>query len=306
MFPTLLAPAATDAARLQSRSNRRLSNGRWLALGTALIVAPWGAAQADDGRIFEWTSNTLGYRYGKDFTNPNNPNDISKNIYSFSHADGYRYGSNFFHLDVLESDNNDPRKGTNEGSSEVYGVFRSQLFASRVFDLPQGKGLVKDHAFTFGFDASRNNNRASAKKRALVFGPTIKFNSPGVLDLSLFYYREKNHSGIPNVKHPDHTFDATYMVNLTWLRPFQLGDHGAKFQGFMNYTGEKGEDYNDNDTAPETLIRTSLMFATLPGTKRQPNFWVGVGYEYWHNKFGVDGGRGSRTSTPTVNLEFTF
>ena len=42
------------------------------------------------------------------------------------------------------------------------------------------------------------------------------------------------------------------------------------------------------------------------GAKRKPNLWLGVGYEYWHNKFGVDGGRGSRTSTPTVNLEFTF
>ena len=300
------AMTALGAARPQPRSSRRLSNGRRFALGTALVLAPLGMAQAEDDRFFEWTSNTLGFRYGKGFTNPNNPHDISKRIFSFSHADGYRYGSNFFHLDVLQSDSDDPRKGTDHGSSEVYGVFRSQLFASRVFDVPQGKGLIKDHALTFGFDASRNNNVASAKKRALVIGPTLKFNGPGVLDLSLFYYREKNHSGIPNVKHPDHTFYPTYMVNLTWLRPFQLGDHGAKFQGFLNYTGEKGEDYNDNDTAPETLVRTSLMFATLPGTKRQPNLWLGVGYEYWHNKFGVDGGRGTRTSTPTVNLEFTF
>ncbi len=277
-----------------------------LALGAALMAAgPTGFA-AEDGKFFEWMNNSVGFRYGQQFTNPNNPNKFAKRAYSFTHADGYRYGSNFFNLDVFLSDSRDPRKGTDHGGSEVYAVYRHQLFASRVFDQPLGTGLIKDYAFTFGFDANRNNNLASAKKRALVFGPTLKFNGAGVLDLSLMYYREKNHSGIPNAKHPDHTFDATYMVNLTWLKPFQLGEHDAKFQGFVNYVGEKGEDYFDKDTAPETLMRTSLMVAAMPGAKRKPNLWLGVGYEYWHNKFGVDGGRGSRTSTPTVNLEFTF
>ncbi|PJG57997.1 nucleoside-binding protein [Aeromonas cavernicola] len=301
----LSVTTAIEAASSQPRT-RRLSNICRCALSTALVLAPLGVAQAKEDRLFEWTNNTLGFRYGNGFTNPNNPRDISKRIFNVSHADGYRYGSNFFNLDLLQSDSNDPRKGSTHGSREVYGLFRSQLFASRIFDWQQGSGLVKDYAFTFGFDASRNNNLGSAKKRALLFGPTVKFNGPGVLDLSLFYYREKNHSDLPNVKYPDHIFDTTYMLNLAWLRPFQLGDHSAKFQGFLNYTAEKGKDYNNNDTAPETLIRASLMFAMVPGTKRQPNLWLGMGYEYWHNKFGVDGGRGTRTSTPTVNIEFTF
>ncbi|NWL75529.1 nucleoside-binding protein [Pseudomonas taiwanensis] len=277
-----------------------------LALGAALLATGQTGFAAEDGKIFEWVNNSVGFRYGQQYTNPNNPNKFAKRTYSFTHADGYKYGSNFFNLDVFLSDSRDPRKGTDHGGSEVYAVYRHQLFASRVFDQPLGTGLIKDYAFTFGFDANRNNNLASAKKRAIVFGPTLKFNGAAVLDLSLMYYREKNHSGIPSAKHPDHTFDATYMVNLTWLKPFQLGAHDAKFQGFVNYVGEKGEDYFDKDTAPETLMRTSLMVAAMPGAKRKPNLWLGVGYEYWHNKFGVDGGRGSRTSTPTVNLEFTF
>ncbi|HCI3970627.1 TPA: nucleoside-binding protein [Pseudomonas aeruginosa] len=271
--------------------------------GAAALIALVGAGES---MALEWMSNSVGFRYGQQFTNPNNPDKFAKRIYSFIHADGYRYGSNFFNLDVFLSDNRDPRKGTDHGGSEVYAVYRHQLYASRVFDRPLGTGLVKDYAFTLGFDASRNNNLASAKKRALVFGPTLKFNGPGVLDLSLLYYREKNHFGVPGARHPDHTFDTTYMLNLTWMRPFKVGNHAAKFQGFVNYVGEKGEDYNDKDTAAETLVRTALMVAALPGDKRQPNLWLGVGYEYWHNKFGVDGGTGSRTSTPTLNMEFTF
>ncbi|WP_254874785.1 helix-turn-helix domain-containing protein [Pseudomonas aeruginosa] len=179
--------------------------------GAAALIALVGAGES---MALEWMSNSVGFRYGQQFTNPNNPDKFAKRIYSFTHADGYRYGSNFFNLDVFLSDNRDPRKGTDHGGSEVYAVYRHQLYASRVFDRPLSTGLVKDYAFTLGFDASRNNNLASAKKRALVFGPTLKFNGPGVLDLSLLYYREKNHFGVPGARHPDHTFDTTYMLNL--------------------------------------------------------------------------------------------
>lgn len=271
--------------------------------GATVALALFSAGEA---AALEWMNNSVGFRYGQQFTNPNNPNKFAKRIYSFTHASGYQYGSNFFNLDVFLSDNRDPRKGTDHGGSEVYAVYRHQLFASRVFDQKQGDGLIKDYAFTAGFDVNRNNNRASSNKRAIVFGPTLKFNTVGVLDLSLLYYRERNQTGIPGARHEEMTSDGTYNLNLTWLRPFQVGDHAAKFQGYINHVGEKGEDYNNKDTAAETLMRTSLMVAARPGKNIKPNLWFGVGYEYWHNKFGVDGGRGSRTSTPTLNMEFSF
>ena len=254
----------------------------------------------------EWMNNSVGFRYGQQFTNPNNPDAFSKRIYSVTHASGYQYGSNFLNLDVFLSDSRDPRKGTDHGGSEVYAGYRHQLYASRVFDTPLGTGLIKDYALTLGFDANRNNNFASAKKRALVLGPTLKFNTVGVLDLSLMYYKERNHSGIPGAKESDHTFDDTYLLNLTWMRPFEIGSHAAKFQGFINHVGNKGEDFHGRDTAAETLMRSALMVAVRPGKRVTPNLYLGVGYEYWHNKFGVDGGRGSRTSTPTLNMEVTF
>lgn len=113
--------------------------------GAAALIALVGAGES---MALEWMSNSVGFRYGQQFTNPNNPDKFAKRIYSFTHADGYRYGSNFFNLDVFLSDNRDPRKGTDHGGSEVYAVYRHQLYASRVFDRPLGTGLVKDYAFT--------------------------------------------------------------------------------------------------------------------------------------------------------------
>lgn len=274
-----------------------------IAQGITAVLALANIGQAS---AFEWMNNSVGFRYGQEFTNPKNPEYIAKRIYTFTHADGYRYGSNFLNIDVFLSDSNDLRKGTDHGGSEVYAVYRHQLFSSRLFDRPLGAGLIKDYALTMGFDANRNNNRASSNKRSIVFGPTLKFNTVGVLDFSVLYYREHNQTGIPGARHEEVTFDGTYNLNLTWMRPFQTGNHAAKFQGVLSHTGEKGQDYNDNDTAAETLMRTSLMFAARPGKNIKPNVWFGVGYEYWHNKFGVDGGQGSRTSAPTVNMEISF
>lgn len=77
-----------------------------------------------------------------------------------------------------------------------------------------------------------------------------------------------------------------YMLNLTWRNS----------RGSSITSGEKGEDYRGRDTAPEALMRSALMVAVRPGKSVKPNLYLGVGYEDWHNKFGVDGGRGSRAS----------
>lgn len=174
-------------------------------------------------------NNSVGFRYGQQFTNPNNPNEFSKRIYSFTHASGYQYGSSFLHLDVFLSDSRDRAKGTDHGGSEVYAVYRHQLYASRVFDRPLGTGLIKDYALTLGFDANRNSNLASAKNAPWCSGRPW-FNTVGVLDLSLMYL-QKQPFRYPGAKDPNHTFDDTYMLNLTWMRPFEIGNHGAKFRG---------------------------------------------------------------------------
>lgn len=253
----------------------------------------------------EWMSNSVGFRYGQQFTNPNNPDKFAKRIYSFTHADGYRYGSNFFNLDVFLSDNRDPRKGTDHGGSEVYAVYRHQLYASRVFDRPLGTGLVKDYAFTLGFDASRNNNLASAKKRALVFGPTLKFNGPGVLDLSLLYYREKNHFGVPGAPsrpHLRHHLHAQPDLDAAVQGRQPCGEvpglrqlRGREGRGLQRQ-GHRGG--NPGPHRPDGRRPARRQAPAEPVARRR--------LQYWHNKFGVDGGTGSRTSTPTLNMEFTF
>lgn len=76
----------------------------------------------------DWSDTYLGYRYGTKFAEPFNPNDIAKNIFNLNHASGYKYGSNFFNVDMLLSDEKDPAgAGSTNGAHEVYVVYRNTL-----------------------------------------------------------------------------------------------------------------------------------------------------------------------------------
>lgn len=275
------------------------------ALALAVSAAPQLSAAT-------WSDTYIGYRYGTQFTEPNNPEDIEKHVLQLTHASGYTYGQNFFNLDLLQSDGNDRANGSDKGAVEAYLTYRHQLHLGKVFDTDLAFGPVKEVALTAGFDLNTKNTTFAPRKRMLVAGPTLKFGVPkGFVDLSLLYAYEQNHCGLPGCGAPgnsnDISFDPYYVVSLTWGLPFQAGPVPMKFQGFANYNTEKGDDYFNNGTKPEILSRSSLMVDVGQLAFNKSNtLWAGVGYEYWDNKFGNHGKPGVDTRAPTFQLEWHF
>lgn len=271
------------------------------ALATlSLLAAP--AAEAA-----EWSDAWLSYRYGTQYREPNNPNDIAKNIISFTYAGNYSLGGNYVNVDMLISDNMDKANNSTQGAQEVYVVYRTLLSFNKAFKMDTKFGPVRDIGLTLGFDLNSKNTTFAPNKRALVAGPVIRFDVPGFLDVGVWYYKEQNHKGIPNTPRPNVTFDGTYMLQSAWLIPFELSSVPLKFQGFANYIGAKGLDYNNKQTDPETLMRTSLMLDVGQlVASRKNTVWVGVAYEYWHNKFGNQPGVGTEVNAPGVQVEWHF
>ncbi|MCT7656580.1 hypothetical protein MBH78_22000 [Oceanimonas sp. NS1] len=270
-----------------------------LAAMTFTVSAPLQAAT--------WSDTFIGYRYGSEFTEPNNARDVSKNIVQLTHASGYSLGQNYFNLDVLKSGSEDPANGSGDGATEFYLAYRHQLHLGKLFDTDLGFGPVKEVALTAGFDLNTKNSAFAPRKRFLAVGPTLKFDVPGFLDLSLYYARESNHCGLAFCTHQDLSFDPYYQINLAWGLPFEAVGLPMKFQGFTNYNGAKGKDYFNNETKPEHLLRASLMLDVGQLAFNKKNiFWLGVGYEYWRNKYGNHGKPGVDTDAPTLNMEWHF
>ncbi|WP_417069259.1 hypothetical protein [Niveibacterium terrae] len=272
------------------------------AIACATLLA-FGASAA---HASDWSDTSIGYRYGEHFGEPANSTPIAKHIFSFTHADGYKYGSNYFTVDMLKSDANDPENNSNGGAQEFYLVYNHQLSLAKTTGIKVAAGPLSDIALSTGFDLGTKNNAFASNARKIIVGPTAKFNAfGGWTDLSLMYYKETNNNGIVG---KTVNFDAAYRIAGAWAFPIETGFIPLNFNGWFTYTGEKGKDGFGADTKPETWMDAFLMadVGSLAGKKN--TVWAGVGYEYVKNKFGNDHATtaGANTSSVMGKVEWHF
>ena len=281
------------------------------AIFGALLAAGLSSAYAAD-----WSDTYIGYRYGTKFAEPFNDTDISKSIFNLNHVSGYKYGTNFFNVDMLISDSNDsPTTGgqPNKVSSarEVYVVYRHTLDLGKVTGTPDTFkfGPVRGVGLTAGFDYNdKSGDGYQSKKHMLVAGPTVMFDVPGFLNVSLLELWESN----APASHPQrYSYDPHPMLNAAWGIPFSLGPVNLSFEGFANFIASKGKNEFGGDTKPETNIDMQIMYDASSILSAKPKtFKVGLEYQYWKNKFGNDhkgaAGDGAFAKTPMLRAEYHF
>jgi nucleoside-specific outer membrane channel protein Tsx len=271
-----------------------------------LLLASCAAHAAD------WSDTSLSYRYGSKFSEPYNGADIVKHVVNFSHVSGYKYGKNFFSVDYLISDENDPSAvGARSGAHEAYAVYRHTLDLAKVTGQTMAFGPVRGVGVTAGFDInSKTDAGYNSKKRMLVLGPTLMFDVPGFLDVSLLALHESNapYNGFTQTATDRYRYDTHAMLTAAWGIPFTLGVP-LSFEGYANYIGTKGRNEFGGPTAVEINIDMQLMYdlsAALGAAKN--TFKVGVEYQYWKNKFGNPARPvpGATARTPMVRAEYHF
>jgi nucleoside-specific outer membrane channel protein Tsx len=267
-------------------------------------IATWiltlGAATAgmQQANALDWSDTSVVYRYGTKFAEPYNTQDISKNIVNLTHADGYKWGTNYLNLDVLNSDKTDSH------STEAYLVYRNTLDFGKISGKDLGFGPASGFGLTLGLDWNAKNDPGyGSKKRMFVAGPTMMIKVPGFLNVSLLALRESNQ---PVGLTSRYTYKTHAMLNVNWGIP--IADTGWAFEGYGNYIEAKGKDEFGGDTSPETNIDAMLMYDL--GTKMglgKNKVRVGLEYQYWRNKFGNQPQvPGSLAKTPMVRAEYHF
>jgi len=275
------------------------------AVLTALLLAGSGAASAAD-----WSDTSLSYRYGNDFHEPfvlnadGSAKNISKNIYTFQHADGYKYGSNFFNIDLLQSSSADPAVNGG-GAQEAYVVYRNIFDLAKITGKDMKFGAVRDIGITAGFDWNTKNDVGySSKKRMLVLGPGLMWDVPGFLETRLLALWESNDPTGIATRYEYKTHPA---LETVWGIP--IGSLPLSFGGYMEIIAPKGHDEFGNQTKTETNFDGKLMLdvgAVTGGVK--DTFKVGFEYQYWKNKFGntTSGDPGALAKTPMIRAEYHF
>ncbi len=285
-----------------------------MSLKSVLAVAALALVSSTSASAAEWSDTSISYRVGTKFAEPFNPVDIRKNIFALTHASGYKYGSNFFNVDLLQSDSNDPGSlNQHSGAQEVYAVYRNTLDIGKVRGVDMGMGPVSGFGITGGFDwNSKNDVGYNSRKRMLVLGPTLMWKVPGFLNTSLLVLHESNapsgaFAPISNVA-GRYTYKIHPMLTASWGIPVC---ERVKFEGYANLIAPKGRDEVGNQTGTETNIDMQLMADVGDYVGAGKNtFRIGVEYQYWNNKFGntsaTTGGKGQRASTPMLRAEYHF
>jgi nucleoside-specific outer membrane channel protein Tsx len=276
-----------------------------IVFGLAALGAGLGA-DMKSANAAEWSDTSIGYRYGTKFREPFIAEDITKSIIDFQHVSGYKYGVNFFNVDLLMSDKNDPAAG-GAGAQEAYVVYRNTVDLAKLTGSEYKWGIIKDVGGTFGFDWNTKNDIGySSKKRMLVVGPTLMMDVPGFLNVGVFALFESN---APVGISDRYTYDTHAMLDLNWGIP--IGSSPFSFQGYFDIIAPKGKDEFGNDTATETHFDVAIMLdvgKVLGGPK--DTFKLGLEYEYWKNKFGNDhngpAGDGAFAKTPMIRAEYHF
>jgi hypothetical protein len=241
--------------------------------------------------------------------------DISKNIVALTHASGYKYGSNFFNVDLLMSDNKDPANArSSEGAQEAYVVYRNTVDLGKATGGDFKFGVVRSVGIEFGFDWNTKNDAGyNSKKRMLVAGPTLSLDVPGFLNVGVVALNESNAPCStftnPNTCVARYTYKTHAALDTNW--GIALGDSPFNFQGFMLIIAPKGNDEFGVATKTETNFDGAIMLdlGRVMGGPKQ-TFKVGLEYQYWKNKFGNNSsgaaGSGAFAKTPMIRAEYHF
>ncbi len=252
-----------------------------LAALAAITAAP-------SAHALDWSDNSFHLAYGTAYREPFDPTNIGKTIFSYTHVDGYKWGSNFLNLDFLYSTSaeGDDIQGASSissaGALEVYTVYRNTFSFNKIGNTKTFTfGPVRDVGFVAGIDLNTKNHAFSSRKIMPVAGIGFALNVPGFLNVELLANKEWGVNGIVG---RSTSFDVTPMFAVSWGIPV----YGpVTFEGYGDVNLPKGNGGFGSDTVTEVLVHPKVML-DVGKVFGSNGYQIGVGYEYWLNKFGND------------------
>lgn len=255
------------------------------ALAHAAAAALLFLACAPPGNAFEWSDSELQLQYGQlDVPSFAGGGKAKHLISTLQHAHGWKYGDNFFFVDILDS-----RKSGFQ-DFDFYSEWYSNFSLSRIAGRKIGGGLIADIGLVLGINWGDDANvvkylpgvRLSLELKGFAFA---NLDITGYIDDS---------EGIASGGAPRES--DSYMVDLGFARPFSLGDQSFSLEGHIEYIGSRKNRFGDNVDG-WILAQPQLRWRV------SERLWLGIEYQYWMNKLG-DGATDENTVQALIVWQF--
>ena len=223
----------------------------------------WQPAAAED-----WSNTELHIQYGNlDIPTFAGGGDSDHLIYTLQHAGGWKYGDNFFFVDVLDADDSGFQ------DFDIYGEWYTNFSLGKSKGKPVGGGIIKDIGLILGF-----NWAADANVKKYLPGVRLSLDLPGFAfaNVDITAYIDDS-EGAASGGAPKE--DDSFMVDFNWARPFKIGESDFSIEGHIEYI-----DGRDNECGGdvESWILAQPQFRWYV----RENIALGIEYQYWMNKLG--------------------
>ena len=240
------------------------------------------ASSAMAGDLLQWQNNSLTYLYGKDFA----VNPEIQQTFTFEHADAWKYGDNFLFIDKIFY--NGKKDGSN-GPNTYYGEFSPRLSFGKIFDQNLSFGPVKDVLLAMTYEFGEGDTES------YLIGPGFDLDIPGFDYFQLNFY-QRNTEG-------SRAGDNVWQITPVWAYTIPVGKSDILIDGFMDWvvdndeTKKRGTYHANLHFNPQ--IKYDLGKALDMGEKQ---LYVGIEYDYWKDKYGIENSSGFDTNQNTASL----
>ena len=232
-------------------------------LMTGFLVLP-AAAQLD-----------FQFQYGS-LTNPFSGETSPTRILTFQHAGGWLLGGSFFFIDFLDDELVD---GFND--KDFYGEWYPTLSFGKLFRRNLQMGAIRDVSFISGI-----NFDADADVLKYLPGLQLSWQVPGFIFLNTDFTAILDmNNGLAKGGAP--TTDNGFMFDVSWLKIFNIRNLTFQFMGHAEYISSVGDETGGTQQAwilaqPQLVVDLGKAFGT------ENWLLVGVEFQYWRNKLGVE------------------
>lgn len=164
----------------------------------------------------QWSTTNIQYLYGSNFDHLPGEKSVSDGkmeTITIEHAGNWKYGNNFFFIDMTSGDFN------NDKEYLIYGEWIPKLSLSKVSGSDLSWGIVKDL-----YLAGEINQGDNFRVYNLGAGVALDISGFDFFDLCL-YHRKDNYN------------EATFQLAAAWKSSFKLVSLPLIFEGFFDYYG---------------------------------------------------------------------
>ena len=251
---------------------------QWIKFtGVALLATTFTASS----QAAIWSSSEVHYSSGDYLNLTTNKHDVNTSILTFQHASGHKYGKNFFFIDHSRTD-----KG-----SGFYGEWYSTFSLGAITGSDMSFGMVKDVGLLAGIN--------------LAPGVSSMHTLPGVslaLDLPGFAFANLDITGYNNIMTDGSSGEkSSYMLDFNWAYPFKAGGLSWSIEGHAEYIAGRDMKVGAGKLEDWILMQPQVRMDLGEALGNEAgNFFVGIEYQYWKNKYGSKDKNESTVQLQTV------